>query len=225
MENLREQANEIAQAAMDTYKTVTYDGDYARIGDQVWKKGSLGAWDKLSQDEVDKYDLLESAGDGNYVTDGQSHYVKSDSGWRKLTDDQVKKQESVTAVLGITPEEYWSDKREEYLFAFDQPDKYLVAKTVGGYDTYMQYKETINGISSDKDENGKSISGSKKKKVKAYIFDMDLNDGEKMVLFKSVYPADDTYNQKIIQYLQGRKDLTKSEREQILKYLEIESGR
>ena len=54
-----------------------------------------------------------------------------------------------------------------------------------------------------------------------YINSLDAEYGEKLVLFKSLYPADDTYNEKIVQYLNGRKDLTAAEKKKILKELDF----
>jgi len=67
-------------------------------------------------------------------------------------------------------------------------------------------------IKADKDENGKSISGSRKEKVINYINNLDASYEEKIVLFKYEYPADDTYNADIINYVNGRNDLTYEEK-------------
>lgn len=48
---------------------------------------------------------------------------------------------------------------------------------------YMEYKDSVSGLTSDKDENGKTISGSKKEKVLSAINEMDLSDTEKDWLY------------------------------------------
>ena len=40
--------------------------------------------------------------------------------------------------------------------------------------------------------------------------------GEKLILFKNEYPADNTYNQQIIQYLKDNDDISSAEMKQIL---------
>jgi hypothetical protein len=77
--------------------------------------------------------------------------------------------------------------------------------------TYRQYAKAIDEIESDKDENGKPINGSRKAKVESYINSLDADYGEKIVLFKSIYDADDTYNYDIIEYLNSRNDITYEE--------------
>jgi hypothetical protein len=107
----------------------------------------------------------------------------------------------------------------EYEYAYENPDNYAVAKAVGGYDSYKTYSKELYNIKADKDKNGKSISGSRKEKVFDYINNLDADYGEKIILFKSEYPADDTYNYDIIEYLNGREDISYEEMETILKEL------
>lgn len=89
---------------------------------------------------------------------------------------------------------------EEYDFATKNPGKYAIAK-VYGYDQYKAYTNNISNISGTKDSNGKTISGSRKAKVFQYINSLPLSREEKMLLFKSEYPADDSYNREILEWL------------------------
>jgi hypothetical protein len=90
---------------------------------------------------------------------------------------------------------------------------------VGGYDAYTGYSKDLYDIKADKDKNGKSIAGSRKEKVLDYINNLDADYGEKIILFKSEYPSDDTYNYEIIEYINNRQDLTYDERVSIYKKL------
>ena len=101
---------------------------------------------------------------------------------------------------------------EEFDYATKNPDKYAVAKSVGGYSSYKTYSEALYDIKADKDENGKSINGSRKEKVIAWLNELDADYETKIILFKSEYPSDDTYNQEIIEYINNRNDLTYEER-------------
>ena len=157
--------------------------------------------------------------DGGYATVGDLHYRTNKEGeWEKISDKQFEKQEKVTNGLGISASEYWSNK-EEYDYAYDYPEKYAVSKAVGGYEAYRTYSSELYDIKADKDENGKSISGSRKEKVLDYINNMDADYGEKIILFKSEYNADDTYNYDIIDYLNSREDISYSDMVTILKEL------
>jgi hypothetical protein len=83
----------------------------------------------------------------------------------------------------------------------------------------MEYSSDLYDIKADKDTKGKSISGSRKKKVIEYINGLDADIGEKMILFKSEYNADDTYNYEIIDYLNNIADISYEDMETILKEL------
>ncbi len=111
---------------------------------------------------------------------------------------------------------------DEYRFYSRNPEEYAVAKAVGGYEVYDQYSDELYDIRADKDENGKSISGSRKEKVIRYVNELDVDYGMKLILFKNEYNADDTYNEEIIEYLNTREDITYEEMETILKYLGFE---
>lgn len=110
--------------------------------------------------------------------------------------------------------------REAYSWAFENPEKYTLSKAISSdIITYRKYSDDLANIKSDKDTNGNSISGSRKEKVIRYINNLDGDYGEKIILFKSEYPSDDTYNNEIIEYLNDRDDISYEEMETILKEL------
>lgn len=105
---------------------------------------------------------------------------------------------------------------EEFDFYMKKPEKYAVAKAVGGYDSYMEYSKRLSNITSEKDSKGKTVSGSRKKKVARYINNLDIEFGEKMILYKNEFKGDDTYNAQIVEYLNDRNDITYQEKTTIL---------
>ena len=105
---------------------------------------------------------------------------------------------------------------EEFDFANKQPEKYAFAKSVGGYAAYQTYSDELYDIKADKDAAGKSISGSRKEKVIQYINNLDADYYTKIILLKSEYPSEDAYNAEIIEYLNGRGDLTYEDRVSVL---------
>lgn len=177
---------------------------------------------ELTRESLATYDDV-SISDG-YAKVGNRHfrwYVpegETEGEWRKLTNDQLEKQEEVTSALGIEPDEYWANK-EEYDYAYEKPEKYALAKAVGGYTAFRGYSSDLYDIKADKDSSGKSISGSRKAKVLAYINNLDIDYGERLILFKSEYNADDTYNMEIIEYLNSRADISYEDMVAILKEL------
>ena len=122
----------------------------------------------------------------------------------------------------VSYDEYTKDKktREAYNWAYENPEKYTLSKAVSNdIVTYKSYTKKLSKIKSDKDKYGKSITGSRKQKVADYINGLDADYGERLILFKSEYNADDTYNYEIIDYLNNREDITFDEMNTILKEL------
>ena len=228
--DIQEQINELTKESLNAYSSIDYqtarDGEYVNIGSKYFKLNDKGEWVKLDDDAVIKYKVTSAAGDANYASDGTNHFrwyepgedSTAEAGWRKVTDKELERQTEVTKGLGISPEEYWGN-REEYNFAFDSPERYAVSKAVGGYNAYKTYSSELYDIKADKDKYGKSISGSRKEKVLDYINNLDADYGTKIILFKSEYNADDTYNYDIIDYLNSREDISYEEMATILKEL------
>lgn len=231
---LQEQINALAKEGLSSYNNISFDGDYANIGDTYFQwytpedESEESYWRKLSEEQTTKYLVTKAAGNSNYATDGNVHYRRNENGeWTKISDKQLARQNEVTKALGITPEEYWSKteisvlpmSNGEYEYAYDNPENYAVAKSVGGYDAYKTYSSELYDIKADKDEYGKSISGSRKEKVIDYVNNLDIDYGARLILFKSEYKADDTYNNEIIEYLNSREDISYEEMVTILKEL------
>ncbi len=187
---------------------------------------------KYGVDSMKLYGAYGEVGDKRYNKD-------ADSGrWYEIKPKNAdgsdnwyyQKEQEVTRGLGISYEEYWNN-REEYNYAYDKPGRYAIAQTVGGYDSYMEYYDVLenwqsdNYLGADKDSKGNSISGSRKKKVIEYINGLDLDDGEKIILYRTVYSskADKrAYNMEIIDYLNSRDDISYQEMKTILEELEME---
>ena len=176
----------------------------------------------IARDSLNEYNNVNI--ENGYATVGDIHYrlteneETGETEWKKITDKQLEKQEEVTRGLGISASEYWSNKAE-YDYAYESPAKYAVAKAVGGYKAFKDYSSALYDIKADKDSSGKSISGSRKEKVIEWINGLDADYGEKIILFKSEYTADDTYNYEIVDYLNSRDDISYEEMEAILKEL------
>lgn len=176
--------------------------------------------------EMSKYALNNYSDvkiDGNYATIGTKEYrLKTDSdgaeSWTKITDDQKNKQRNVSSALGITASEYWSNKTE-YDYAYDNPGKYATITSITDYDTYTTYSKEISNIKSDKDSKGNSIIDSRKKKVFAYINNLDLEFEQKVILAKMQYPSYNQYNNEILNYLNKNNDINYNEKVLILKQL------
>ena len=229
---IQRQIDEMAKEALDSYGSVSVTDKYATVGDLHYR------WYEPSEDST------------------------AEAGWRKISNDELAKQNEVTRGLGITPAQYWNNKAEYdmqykypekyailqeqgisveeykekyedsafiYTDAFssmaDNPGKYAISKVVtGDVMEFSNLASTISKFEADKDENGKSISGSKKEKVTAYIESLDLDYGQKLILHRSYYDSKEDkakYNQAIVEYLDSREDISWEDMKTILEELDF----
>ena len=125
--------------------------------------------------------------------------------------------------VGVSVDEYQSfddDTKDAYTWAYNNPEGYTLSKAAASdVVTYREYAKALDEIKADKDADGKTISGSRKEKVINYLNTLDADYGEKLILFKNEYNADDTYNYEIIDYLNNREDLSYAETVTILRKL------
>ncbi|MBQ8796534.1 MAG: hypothetical protein IJZ54_08935 [Clostridia bacterium] len=112
---------------------------------------------------------------------------------------------------------------DDFSWAENNPEKYTLSKAVtDNVIQYKQYTSELSSIKADKDENGNSISGSRKEKVIDYINNLDADYGAKIILFRTQYPGDNTYNEEIVNYINNREDLSYEERVVIFEELGFE---
>lgn len=222
-DELKVKANSAKATDSDILKSKYMDAVNAQLSDLYKKKRNVqnstlsdkqkyAAVKELQQQINDLCEIgLESYKDvtidGAYATVADMQFRYTDEGnWSRITDDQLEKQNAETARLGITPADYWRN--------------YTLSNVVG--ENYKTYSKEIGSFTSDKNSNGDTIKDSRKKKVVAYINGLDLDYGEKLLIYKNEYPNDDSYNYEIINYLNSRDDLTTNDIRAILGRLGFE---
>ena len=197
---------------------------YAQVRDVQRQISELAKEGMSNYEDVNVYDAF---GGTWYATVGDKDfrwYQQDDDpegSWKKLNEKQIARQNEVVRALGITPAEYWSNAKEEYDYAYDYPEKYAVAKAVGGYDLYASYNKELNKIESTKNALGEAINGTRKAKVVNYLNNLDADYYTKVMLFKKEYPGDDRYNYEIVEYLNSRDDISYQEMVDILTELDF----
>ena len=112
---------------------------------------------------------------------------------------------------------------EEFELAKENPKKYS-ASLVIGYDDFTKYMDEISEIRADKDSNGKTINGSAKRKKTDYINSLDLDYGQRIILYRSLFDSESDkkmYNADIVEYLNNREDISYEEMVTILEALDF----
>lgn len=107
-------------------------------------------------------DSLEPEGDRKQISDIQKIEAITGAG---LTNQEV--QDAIGVVLSENQKKHFDELMEAGMSPSD----------------YAKYRRSVSGLEADKDENGKSISGSKKKKVLAAIDALPVSDSIKDLLY------------------------------------------
>ena len=213
--DIQRQIVELTREGLKTYGDVSIDGVYATVGNVHFRQNK-GEWQKITDKQLEKQEEVTK---GLGIT--PSEYWSDKDTYDFMYEYPDKYQ--FLKENGVSYEDYANGSEEfkdAWTWASKNPEKFVVGKAVAGdVVTYRKYTGELYDIKADKDEYGQSISGSRKEKVIDYINGMDLDYGQKIILFKSEYEADDSYNYDIIEYLNGREDISYSEMETILKEL------
>jgi hypothetical protein len=129
------------------------------------------------------------------------------------TDADTKKATVVDGLLNMSA----TDQQKAYLYGkyYSSEDALnLVLDTGISIDEFIKFNSQE--FVSDKNSEGNSISGSRKKKVYDYINSMNIGYEEKLILAKMEYNSEDRYNYEIIEYLNNDDSISYNTMESIL---------
>lgn len=180
--------------------------------------GSLEEMD-FAKKSPEKYRLLQDEGVSYAQFTAFDDKKKNAYSWAAENPEKY----SFVRDIGYTIDDYaraTDTEKDAWNWAYNNPEKYLVSRAVSDdLFVYRGYTDALNDIKADKDADGKSISGSRKDKVVDYLNELDLDYGAKIILLKSEYPSEDSYNYDIIDYLNEREDITAEDMTVILTQL------
>jgi hypothetical protein len=189
---LQQEINDKMEDALSSYTDVKVSGKYAEVSDRRFNyDAERDTW----------YQIKEKNADGS-----ENYYYK--------------KEQEACAAFGCKPADYWNN-RDDYDDALYYATSYgkdlrSTVKNVFGVSEFAQYGRAMSNLKADYDSKGNSISGSKKKKIIEYCDGLDADYGVKIILFRSQYPKDDTYNRDIVEYLNDRSDISYQQMKVIL---------
>lgn len=221
---IKKQINELAEEGLNGYKNVNKTDNYAEVGGREFYKWTNDegevVWSKPDDAESDELNAM-----GLDIQEKSSYYTtksKIYDIWDKYGDSdnyESKNKEIGQAIInsGLPDEAKYS------LYDFSK-GKYADTETTQALklldldaDTFISYASQT--FKADKDSNGKSISGSKKKKVFNYINSMrNISFEQKAILAKLQYNNYDERNYDIIDYL-NNSSMTYEEMEFVLKQM------
>lgn len=203
VQEIQKQINSLAKEGLDNYQNVNKTDNYAIVGGREFNKYTTDSgeerWGAVFSDVLDDMNSM------GMDIEEKSEYFKATSTISSIqsnyedSSDYVSKKRDVISIIKDTN---LNDEQKAYLY-----DKYYGNSDVVNamvtldvdIDSYLDYESQ--NFEADKDSSGKSISGSKKRKVFDYINSMPIDFEQRVILAKLQYPSYDEYNAEIVEYL------------------------
>ena len=136
----------------------------------------------LIQRGIDLEDYLELTGEGMEPETAKEVVVAMQD--LEAETERVSKLQQYTAIADLPMAEADKESALALVMSDSAYEKYQSARSAGvSTEDYVWFLSATDGLEADKDENGKSISGSRKTKVLRVIDRMDLNRSQKDALF------------------------------------------
>lgn len=218
--SIQRNINKITENALQEIQDVKIKNRSAIIGDYEYYKNADNEWTKLTNEEkvknknisIETYSIYKNAQYGL-----KDKLVKSKE---MEEDDQLSKTQKIELLLkgNYTDKE----KREIYnnylLYSDEKLYTYMKKVGISNINEYLKYKANIGNVEGEKDESGKTISGSKKKAVQNYISSLNISSGEKLLLYASTGNYALTYSEKtnLFNYIKSIKGMTSKEKQELV---------
>lgn len=156
--------------------------------------------------DEDKAKMIENVYEYARAKANEEYFDSNDIEYSNQLLDKV---DTLHDRYGISANTYFANKNE-YDYAYQNPDKYSVIKQITSYDKYTTYKEKINDIRNN-------TTNDKAETIK-YINSLSMSIPQKAMFIKQYYKSFTNYDKDIIKYINNQK-LTVKEKEQILTQL------
>ena len=181
---IQKQINSIMEESVKTVEDLKIDSNYAKFSGREYYKDNEGDWKEITID--DKIEGLST----NIYADYKNSISKANKNKREQEEKNLVLNEKISILNNAT----YSNKEKELIYMNDlgkEDNTYKDLKTLGfktsDIEKYLTYK-TID-FESDKEndgtKNGKTVSGSKAKKILSYLDSIDLEEGIKVYLYAS----------------------------------------
>lgn len=204
VQEIQDQINQMSKDALNTYEKGKYESNYASFGDtEFYKyKNSDGeeSWKQIKEDEADELNSmgLTSSEKNKYfisktkIGDIAGVYKESKKGLDEDDDDYKETIASLSddkkeSIIDTILKADLPDEAKEYLYSKNySSEKSLdkITKAGTSIDTYLTFEKDTLRFEADKNEEGKTISGSLNNKYEEYLLNSELSDTDKINLYE-----------------------------------------
>ena len=219
---IQEQINKLAEEGLINYNKGTYNKNYSKIDNQEYYKNGKGEWVKLNDEETEKNKDISIKTYSDYK---QKIYTKTQEKRKsgELEENEgLKTRDKIQVLLGSD----YTDKEtvaiyENYIKSENDNEYEILSKfnIKSNIKEYLKYKQQKfeSDYEEDGTDSGKSISGSKKKKVYEYVNNSKLTYNQKLIILGMQYKLTDTERKKLYNIVDNNKELTAKEKQEFYK--------
>lgn len=143
--------------------------------------------------EEDKTKMIENVYDYAKAEANKEYF---DNNNVEYTNKTLTKLDKLNEEFGINPNEYFENKNE-YDYAYKNPEKYKTIKQITSYNNYNTYKNKIKEI--------KDNTTNDKQETIKYINSLKLSVPQKAMFIKQYYKSFTDYDNEIINYINSKK--------------------
>lgn len=195
---VQDQINEMAKKGLSSYENIKKTDTYARIGDKEYykktDKDGEAEWKKVEAEELSELNDLQMD-----LEDKTTYFeLKSEISEIKNSEAEDKKNQIATLVK----ETSLTDEQKAYIYGKNYSSDEMLSMIIDSnipFNEYLSYASQT--FTADKDENGKSISGSRRDKIISYVNSLNLDIPQKAMLIRSEYSTFKDYNNDIVEYV------------------------
>ena len=166
LKEVQKQINELAKDSLEQIKTMKNTETTAKIGEEEYYKYH-GVWTKLKDEEKEKNKNISLKSYAEYKNQVYGLTQSKRKSGELTSKQQLKNKDKIGIILNSNFSE--KEKEEIYKKYINSEDKkiQLVDKLNFPLIEYLKYKQQ--DFKNDKDKDGETISGTKKKKVAKYL--------------------------------------------------------
>ena len=214
VKEIQSKINELAEKGINNYSNLNKTNNSSKIGDEEYYRDSKGNWTSISDEEKQKIGDLSLDTYSDYK---QMVYQKTQE--KRNNGELTKKQDLKNKdKIQILLDSKYSNKEitaiyENYIKNEKDTQYDIISKSGIDIKEYLKYKQQE--FESDKKDDGtttgKTVSGSKKKKVYEYVNSMNISYNQRLLLLGMEYTLTNSEKTKLANYVNNMK-LTKQEK-------------
>lgn len=181
-------------------------------------------WVKLTDEEVAKNKNIDLNTYADYKERVVQETIKQRKNGDIAEDGSIKDKDKISILLNYNFTN--TEKKELFVnYILDSDDKlYNYFKSLGNTDKvnqFLKYYKEKGDIEGEKNEKGKTISGSVKEATQNYINNLKITFGEKLLLYASTGNYTLSYNEKLqlFNYIKGLSNMTNTQKQELVSSL------